>query len=114
MPSQSIAGKAPKLHRRKRLDRRFKVARRTKELAASYAERSDAHADDIMAAAELQAIAEMMRAAKIRGEHVDELALFRAQGYADRAMRKLTPKTKPSGIAPLAELLKRERERAHV
>jgi hypothetical protein len=81
---------APVRRRRKRIDGRFKPARRVKALAASYVERlGDVASDpivqrDIVQLAETETLIEELRAAALRREPVDLLALNRLQGTARR------------------------------
>jgi hypothetical protein len=65
----------------------------------------------VMKAAELTAYAEQLRAAVLRGEAVDPLALVRVEGVADRAVRQLghvmlSPAAPTTSLPTLADLLR--------
>jgi hypothetical protein len=60
----------------------------------------------IKRAAELTAAAEEMRARFLRGDPVDQLAMVRLQGVADRAVRALSVgQEPPEGHSALADYL---------
>jgi hypothetical protein len=122
--SQSDADSAPARRRRirvdggkrglARIDGRRRKARRVNELMRQYTERLGDHAvepDRVRRCAELVAIAEDLRAAKLRGEAVDAGELYKAEGYADRALRALgLDKPREPVYVPLRERLAREAE----
>jgi hypothetical protein len=92
--SRSPADSAPPRRRIARVDGRSKAALRVKAKLASYDARLGPAADAVetaarLTAAELAAVADDLRAARLRGEPVDLNALAKAQGYADRAERAL-------------------------
>jgi len=81
---------------------------------ASYDARLGPAADAVelaarLKAAELAAVADDLRAARLRGEPVDVNALTKAQGYADRAERALGIDRKPEPKGPsLADYIARK------
>ena len=80
---------APVRRRRKRIDGRFKPARRVKTLVRAYRERLNNTADaliqaDIVRLAECEVLCEQLRAQALRGESVDLLSLNRLEGTARR------------------------------
>jgi hypothetical protein len=122
------SGKAGQIVRRTaRVDGRSKAALAVKAKLAAYASRLGPAVDAVeqaarLRAAELGAVADQLRAARLRGEPIDVVELTKAQGYADRAERALSVDRKPSQPAPapntiagkrLADLI-RERERARM
>jgi len=91
---RSPADSAPARRRIARVDGRSRAALRVKAKLASYDARLGTAADAVetaarLTAAELAAVADDLRAARLRGEPVDLNALAKAQGYADRAERAL-------------------------
>ena len=93
--TQSRADRTPAKPRsrveKRRYDGRSAQAVRVRSLIAGYVARLGVGADieRIRRAAELQVIAEELRAAALRNEPIDRAALFKAEGYADRAVRAL-------------------------
>ena len=112
-PSRSEADIAPARRRLARIDGRSRQARRIKTLMASYRERlgDNVEPDRVRRCAELVAIAEDLRAAKLRGEAVDPNELFKCEGYADRAVRALgLDRPREPRYVPLRERLLLEAE----
>jgi hypothetical protein len=106
--NSKLDGKAGRVTRRiARIDGRSRSARRIKALVAAYTAALDGAADatvaaKILKAAELTALCEQLRAAALRGEAVDPLALIRFEGVADRAVRQLGPDIRKSIAAATA------------
>jgi hypothetical protein len=94
MPSRSAPDSAPVRRRIVRIDGRSRAALAVKARLASYDARLGTAADAVetaarLTAAELAAIADDLRAARLRGETVDPNELDKAQLRADRAERRL-------------------------
>jgi hypothetical protein len=113
----SIAPAKPRPNKRRarvRIDKRYALGRRVKQLTAIFRDRLGADAEDpvldaaVRRAAETTALAEDMRARMFRGEHVSPDDVLRTTRTADLLTRKLhldRHKAQPSGPS-LADLLR--------